>query len=138
MFKANAAFKRQALTDFVADVTRNPEMEVEMEPAEPPTWNFFVDDSSGKNGTGARVVLVSPEKHKLNCAMRFDFKATNNAIEYEALLIRLRLAREMQVKRLLINNDSHLVVSQVNVNFSVKDKDMSAYLKLVLGYHPHF
>lgn len=37
------------------------------------------------------------------------------------------------MKRLLINSDSHLVVSQVNGNFTAKDKSMVAYLKQVIN-----
>ncbi|XP_022866582.1 uncharacterized protein LOC111386359 [Olea europaea var. sylvestris] len=113
-------------------------MEVTIEPAEPPTWKLFVDGFSGEAGSGARIVLKSPEGHKLNCAVRFSFKVSNNAAEYEALLVGLRLVKEMQVRRLLASSDSQLVVSQVNGNFTTKDSSMVAYLKLVLDVVPHF
>ncbi|XP_022857676.1 uncharacterized protein LOC111378680 [Olea europaea var. sylvestris] len=73
-----------------------------------------IKGSAGDVGSGAGVVLISPEGPKLTSAVRFGFKATNNVTEYEALLAGLRLATEMQVKRLLISNDSQLVFSQVN------------------------
>lgn len=57
------------------------------------------------------MILISSERHMLNCTVMFGFKAMNNAVEYEALLVGLRLAREMQVKKLIINIDSQLVVS---------------------------
>ncbi|XP_022880778.1 uncharacterized protein LOC111398055 [Olea europaea var. sylvestris] len=109
-----------------------------MEPVEPPTWSLFVDGSSGETGSGAGVVLESLEGHKLNCTVRFSFKASNNAAEYEALLAGLRLAKEVQVKRLLVSSDSQLVVSQVNEKFATKDSGMAAYLKLVMNLVPHF
>lgn len=64
-------------------------METEIEPADLPTWNLFVDGPSGEAKSRARIVLVSPEGHKLNCAVRFEFKATNNVAEYKALLASL-------------------------------------------------
>jgi ribonuclease HI len=137
-YKPKLAIKGQALADFVAEFTPVPSFEVEMEPLEPQIWRLSVDGSAGETGSGAGVVLTSPEGHKLNCAVRFGFKATNNAAEYEALLAGLRLAREMQVKRLIVNSDSQLVVSQVHGNFSAKDKSMAAYLKLVMSYVPSF
>lgn len=70
-----------------------------------------MDGSFGDVGSGGKIVLVSPEGHKLNCLIRFDFKATTNAAKYEAFLADLRLAREMHVKRLVISSDSQLVVS---------------------------
>lgn len=48
---------------------------------------------------GARVVLESPEVHKPNCTVRFGFKAINNAVKYDALLVGLILVKEMQVKK---------------------------------------
>lgn len=74
----------------------------------------------------------------MNSAARFGFKATNNATKYEALLAGLRLAKEMQVRRLRINSDSQLVVSQVNGSFSAKDKTMASYLKMVMNLLPSF
>lgn len=113
-------------------------MEEEIKPVEPPTWSLFIDSSSEGTSSGAGIVPVSLEGHKLNCVMRFDFKATNNVAKYEAFLVGLRLAKEIWVKRLLIISDSLLVVSQVNGNFSTKDKSMAAYLKLVMEFVPTF
>ncbi|XP_022875567.1 uncharacterized protein LOC111394008 [Olea europaea var. sylvestris] len=131
VFKIRVAIKGRALVDFVAEFTNAPEMEEVMESVEPPTRNLFVDGSVGDIGLGIGVVLVNPEGHKLNLVMRFEFKATNNAAEYKALLAGLRLAKEMQVRRLHINSDSQLVVSQVNGSFSAKDKTMASYLKMI-------
>lgn len=88
----------------------------------PPTWDFFVDGSLGEIGSGADIVVNSPDGHKLNCAVRFRFKVTNNMVKYETLLAGLQLAREMQVKRLHTSCDFQLVVSQVKSSFSAKDK----------------
>ncbi|CAI9778934.1 unnamed protein product [Fraxinus pennsylvanica] len=60
--------------------------------------------------------LVSPEEHELNCAVSFGFKATDNVGQYETLLVGLRLAMEMQVKRLVISNDSHVIVIRQKFN----------------------
>lgn len=111
-----------------------PEMEAEMERADLPTWNLFVDGSLGETESGTDIVLVSPEEHKINCAVRFGFKAINNMAKYEAFMAGLRLARKMQVKRLYTSCDSHLVVSQVNGNFAAKDKSIVAYFKQVIKF----
>lgn len=71
-----------------------------------------------------------------NYVVRFGFKATNNIAEYKALLTSLKLAREMQIKRLLINSDSQLVVSQIIDNFSGRDKSISTNLKLMIDLVP--
>ncbi|XP_022857284.1 uncharacterized protein LOC111378334 [Olea europaea var. sylvestris] len=138
MFRPRRAIKGQALADFMVEFTKAPEMEAIMESTEPPTWKLFVDESSGEAGAGAGIVLESPEGHLLNCAVRFGFRASNNATEYEALLAGLRLAKEMQVRKLLASSDSQLVVNQVNGDFAAKDGNVLAYLKLVLDIIPHF
>ncbi|XP_022871364.1 uncharacterized protein LOC111390538 [Olea europaea var. sylvestris] len=138
LFRPRHAIKGQDLTDFVVEFAKAPKMEATMEPAELPTWKLFVDGSLGEVRSRIGIVLESPEGHKLNCAVRFSFQASNNVAEYEALLAGLRLIREMQVKRLLASSDYQLVVSQVNGNFAAKDSNMVAYLKLVMNLVPHF
>lgn len=39
----------------------------------------------------------------------------------------------MLVRKLVVNSDSQLVMSQVNGNFTVEDKSMVAYLIKVMG-----
>jgi ribonuclease HI len=39
-----------------------------------------------KIGSGIGVVITSPKGHKLRYAIRLHFDATNNVIEYEALV----------------------------------------------------
>ncbi|XP_022865955.1 uncharacterized protein LOC111385772 [Olea europaea var. sylvestris] len=124
-FPLKHAIKGQALADFVAEFSKALEMEVTMEPTEPPTWNLFVDGSSGETSSGVGIILESPEGHKLNCAVRFGFKASKSTTEYEALLVGLRLEKKMQVRRLLASIDSQLVVSQVNGNIAAKDNALS-------------
>ena len=62
-----------------------------------PKWELYVDGSSNDGGSGAGLILVSPEGHRMHCALRFSFKASNNDAEYEALIVRLKLAREIKV-----------------------------------------
>ena len=65
-----------------------------------------MDGSSNKGGSRAGLILVSPKGYKMHCALRFGFQASNNEVEYEALIARLKLAREMKVESLEIYNDS--------------------------------
>ena len=58
------------------------------------------------------MILITPDGHRFHCAIRFDFTASNNEAEYEALLAGLRLARDMNIKVLHIYSDSQLVVNQ--------------------------
>ena len=61
-------------------------------------------------------------------AIRFGFKASYNEAEYEALIVGLRLARELQVYNVKIFSNSQLVVNQVNDIYLVRGEKMAAYL----------
>ena len=74
-------------------------------------------------------MLISPEGHKITCALKFGFKASNNKAEYEAFLGGLRLAKEMKVGYLQIFSDSQLVVKQVTEEYQARGERMAAYLK---------
>lgn len=57
--------------------------------------------------------MVTLEGNELEYTIKFGFKATNNEVEYEAMLTRLRLVHALGAKRVRVNNDSQLVVGQV-------------------------
>ncbi|GKU89032.1 hypothetical protein SLEP1_g3225 [Rubroshorea leprosula] len=85
------------------------------------TWTLYVDGSSNNKGSGAGAVLTGPDSFQSEHALKFNFQATNNVAEYEALLLGLRLAAELKVKRLQIYSDSQLVVNQINSMCEVID-----------------
>ena len=49
-----------------------------------------MDCASSIAGTGASIVLISPKGVKVEHSFRLGFRASNNEVEYEALLARLR------------------------------------------------
>ncbi|PON58537.1 Ribonuclease H, partial [Parasponia andersonii] len=75
-------------------------------------WKLYVDGSSNENGAGAGLVLISPKGHNIHCALHFEFPASNNEAEYEALIARLKLAQEMKVEMIELYSDSQLIVCQ--------------------------
>ena len=86
--------KGQVIVDLVVECTipqpkENPlQGEGEMRP-----WVLHVDGASNGQGGGAGIVLESPDGLVTEQALRFGFKASNNAAEYEAVLAGLDLAR---------------------------------------------
>ena len=65
-----------------------------------------MDGSSNEGGSGADLILIRPKGHRMHSALRFGFQASNNEVEYEALISRLHLAKEMKVESLEIYRDS--------------------------------
>ena len=61
-------------------------------------------------------------------ALRFEFTATNNEAEYEALIAGLRIANRMGVRNLEANVDSRLVANHVLGEYVAKEENMIQYL----------
>ena len=57
-------------------------------------------------GSGARVVLISPDGSRLRYAIRLHFLASNNAVEYEALINGLCIIIELGATWLYVHGDS--------------------------------
>ena len=66
------------------------------------------------------------------------FHCTNNAAEYEALLHGLRMAKEMNLRRVRCFGDSDLVAQQVSGTWDSKDPLMVAYHREVDAIVGHF
>ena len=81
---------------------------------------MYFDESVMAPGLGARVVLISSDRSRLCYAICLHFSASNNAVEYEALINGLRIAIELGAMRLYIHGDSELVVDLVMKESSCK------------------
>nr|GEW58668.1 reverse transcriptase domain-containing protein [Tanacetum cinerariifolium] len=82
---------------------------------------------------GAGLILTNLEGVELTYAMRFQFTASNNEAEYEALIAGLRIATQMGVKNVQVNVDTKLVANQVLGTYVAKEDNMIQYLKIVKG-----
>ncbi|CAL2227550.1 unnamed protein product [Prunus armeniaca] len=89
-----------------------------------PLCILHVDGSANEQGCGAGLVLTTPDRSKVEYALQFNFRTSNNEAEYEALFAGLQLARSMSDKQINIHSDSQLIVK----DFAAKDASMSAYL----------
>jgi ribonuclease HI len=54
-------------------------------------------------------VLIPPEGDSVKFAIQSDFPATNNVAEYEGLVTRMHMEKDLGIRRLLIGGDSQLV-----------------------------
>jgi len=89
---------------------------------------MYFDGSLKIDGGGAGVLFVSPKGEQLKYVFQILFKVSNNEAEYEALLHGLRLAVSLGIKRLLVYDDSLLVVQQVNKEWDINKDTMDAYV----------
>jgi ribonuclease HI len=80
-----------------------------------------------KTGAGVGLLFISPLGKHLRYVLCLHFPASNNVVEYEALVNGLRIAIELGVRRLDARGDSQLVIDQVMKNSHCRDPKMEAY-----------
>ncbi|KAL0461348.1 UNVERIFIED_CONTAM: hypothetical protein Slati_0022400 [Sesamum latifolium] len=69
-----------------------------------------------------------PSRGGHGIAIKFDFKASNNEVEYEALVLGMRMAQIAGALHLLAYSDSQLIVNQVIGEYETKEESMMKYL----------
>ena len=105
--------KIQVLADFIAECT--------------------IADNKSEDATmkEASLILTNSEGVVTEYVLRFDFKASNNQAEYEALLASLKMTKELEIDSLKVFTDSQLIVGQVKSEFEAQDLVMAKYLQKV-------
>ncbi|XP_070004654.1 uncharacterized protein [Nicotiana sylvestris] len=115
--------KAQALADNLAENsvdeeyeplrTYFPDEEVmhidKVEQDEKPGWKLFFDGAANMKGVRIGAVLISEIGHHYTVMAQLRFYCTNNMAEYEACILRLRLAVDMGVQEVLVLGDSDLL-----------------------------
>ncbi|XP_061338845.1 uncharacterized protein LOC133285605 [Gastrolobium bilobum] len=131
-YEPRTAIKAQALTDFIAEMTPNPHPEKHAtETPSAGNWKLYVDGSSNAKGSGAGMIVENPDGVALEHSLTFDFNATNNQAEYEAMIAGLLQAKEMGARRLKVFTDSQLVAFQISGEYQTKGPLMCRYLEKV-------
>ncbi|GJX30621.1 reverse transcriptase domain-containing protein [Tanacetum coccineum] len=129
-YRTRTSVKGQILADFLVekpDKSLSDTLVVET-PQEP--WTLFTDESSRVDGSGAGLILTSPEGTEFTYALRFQFIASNEA-KYEALIAGLWIAAQMGVRNVHVSVDSKLVANQVLGAYVAKEENMIKYLEKV-------
>ena len=106
-FRPQKSVKGRAVSDFLAEFpTGSPDTgglefsDEQIFQVDEETWKLYFDGAANKMGCGVGVLLVSPEDIHFPLAVKLVFEATNNAAEYEACILSLRVALAMGIKRL--------------------------------------
>ena len=72
--------------------------------------------------------MKSLEGDKLKYTTHLQYQTTNNEVEYEALLKRLKLAKSLRIESIVVQGDSQLIISQVNGTCETKEERIKKYL----------
>ena len=89
-YKLRTAIKGKILADFIMEFTPAEPTEATQLTPGLPIWRLFVDAANAQ-GSGAGLILTSPYEIDVEYALRFGFQASNNEVEYEAVIARLNL-----------------------------------------------
>ncbi|XP_070032584.1 uncharacterized protein [Nicotiana tomentosiformis] len=83
------------------------------------SWRMFFDGAAKFKGVGIRAVLVLETGQHYPVSAKLRFPCTNKMAKYEARILGLRLAIDMNVQELLVIGDSDLLVHQFGVLESI-------------------
>nr|GEX42500.1 retrovirus-related Pol polyprotein from transposon opus [Tanacetum cinerariifolium] len=87
-----------------------------------PAWTLFTDGASSIEGSGEGLILTDPDGREVTYALRFNFKASNNEAEYEALVAGLELVIQMEAQQLNVYTDSLLIANQVKGIYEAREE----------------
>ena len=130
-YKPKTATKGQVLADFVMEFTSAEPAKNAQTVTDPSIWKLSVDGAANAQGSGAGLILTSPEGINIEYALRFRFHTSNNEAEYEAVIAGLNLTHSLEVDRLEICSDTQLVVRQIEDTYEAKSGRMILYFRKV-------
>jgi ribonuclease HI len=103
------------------------------------TLNFDGGSRGNPGIAGIGVVLFAADSTPIVTLGKFIGRATNNFAEYMALIVGLREAKKLGVKKLVIRGDSELIIKQMRGEYRVKNpglKDLYDQAQKLLADFP--
>lgn len=80
------------------------------------------------NRSGAGLILISLKGDIIQYALHFGFLSTNNEAEYEALIVDLKIFKELGLQHLKACSDLQLVIGHVLNEYEAMKESMKKYL----------
>jgi ribonuclease HI len=97
-------------------------------------WKMYFDGACSREGYGAGIVFISPAKEVIPMSYKIEFDTTNNISEYEALLLGLKVAKDMGIDKLSVFGDSELIIHQIKNIYQTKQQRLKQYRNEVWDY----
>lgn len=88
-YATRGKIKSQDLPDFAVKLNSPIKEET------PSKWALYMDDASNVKGSGVIIVLVGPGNIVLEQALKFQFTASKNQVEYKAFITGMVFVLEM-------------------------------------------
>ncbi|XP_026448539.1 uncharacterized protein LOC113348860 [Papaver somniferum] len=90
--------------------------------AEDRSWKMYFDGARKKQGRGVGALLESPKGIHKPIVIRICFPSSNNVAEYEACIAGLKPAIEINVKSIIVYEDSLLIIKQNQKEWRVNEQ----------------
>ncbi|GAA0167028.1 hypothetical protein LIER_22054 [Lithospermum erythrorhizon] len=127
--------KGQVLADFLADQPLPAEWELCDELADEdvmnvemtPPWKMYFDGAAHQGGAGAGVIFLTPQQDLLPYSFSLSHNCSNNVAEYQALILGLEPATDLDIHQLEIYGDSQLVINQLLGDYEVRKPGLIPY-----------
>jgi ribonuclease HI len=88
---------------------------------------MYFDGACRRSGAGAGIVFVTPNEAIIPYSFTLTSVVSNNAVEYEALIIGLKMAQNMELEAIQIYGDSLLIINQLLSTYAVKKLELVLY-----------
>ncbi|GKD49351.1 reverse transcriptase domain-containing protein, partial [Tanacetum coccineum] len=98
----------------------------------PMAWRLYVGREPSKEGSGVGMILVSLEKKVYSYAIRLNFYASEDSMDYEALLVGLVASVGSGMKDLHVFAGSKLLVDQVEGSRVPRTKETKKYMEEIM------
>ena len=91
------------------------------------TWKMYFDGAVNQYGNGIGILLITPRGSHIPLAIKLNFEATNDMVEYEARIAEMEALRELRVKEAEVFGDSTLIIAQAKKLWKVKEEHLKPY-----------
>ncbi|XP_070007663.1 uncharacterized protein [Nicotiana sylvestris] len=91
-------------------------------------WRMFFDGAANFKGVSIGVVIVSETGQHYLVSAKLRFMCTNNMAEYEACILPLKMAIDMNIQELPVIGDFDLLTHQVREEWETKNSKILPYL----------
>ncbi|KAL0463428.1 UNVERIFIED_CONTAM: hypothetical protein Slati_0230400 [Sesamum latifolium] len=88
---------------------------------------MYFDGASHKEGAGAGVIFITSDGEVLPYSFTLTQNCSNNAAEYQALILGLEMAVDIKQLHLKVFGDSKLVINQLLGLYEVKKPELFSY-----------
>ncbi|XP_070030021.1 uncharacterized protein [Nicotiana sylvestris] len=99
----------------------------EVVPDDHPVWKMYFDGAVNIKEVGIGTILISPIGHLYPVIAQLWLFYTNNTTEYEACIMGLKMAIDLDVHELLVMGDSDLIIRQAQGEWENRDIKLIPY-----------